>query len=195
MKLDIAIPLLAATFHGVAYTIYAFQVGGGDSVPNPASWTIWMIVSIINALSFWKGMKSGIATAQFFTGSFGCMVVWVYALHSGSFSPLDATGWIVLGLCVVCIGTWQLFRKATYVSLIVGLILVISGIPTIEGVWENSATEKALPWIIWTVADTITVYNGYRRRQKESEIDWRLMQVVPVVLLLFHGAVAVLSVF
>ena len=93
--------ILAAVFHGVAYAIYLNQVYGGGSIPNPASWTIWAFLSILNALTFWKGTRDPLATAQFFTGSVACFVVWVFALSAGKFAPLDAMAWVVLLLCIL----------------------------------------------------------------------------------------------
>ena len=67
--------ILAAVFHGMAYAIYLHQVFSGGSIPNPASWTIWAFLSTLNAVTFWKGSRDGLATAQFFTGSVACFAV------------------------------------------------------------------------------------------------------------------------
>lgn len=60
--------ILAAVFHGIAYAIYLTQVYGGGSIPNPASWTIWAFLSTLNAITFYKGSRDGLATAHFSRG-------------------------------------------------------------------------------------------------------------------------------
>ena len=182
--------ILAAVFHGVAYAIYLHQVFGGGSIPNPASWTIWAFLSILNAITFWKGSRDGLATAQFFTGSVACFVVWVFALGAGKFAPLDTMAWAVLVLSLLACAVWYFTRSAIYANLVVGGILLISSVPTIAGVWHNSNVEQSLPWWLWTTAFVITSVNVYRRTDRTKSRWWFLM-VVPIFGIAIHGAVAI----
>lgn len=88
--------IAAAVLSGVAYAVYLYQVYAGGSVPNPASWTVWAFLAGLNAITFWRGSKDGLATAQFFIGAVGCFGVWAFALGMGKFAPLDLMAWIVL---------------------------------------------------------------------------------------------------
>jgi hypothetical protein len=154
---------------------------------------VWAILAALNAVTFWKGSKSALATAQFFTGSVASATVWLYSLVEGRFSPLDDMGWIVLIMCLIAIVVWKATGKATYANLIVGVILIVSFIPTLDGVWNDPSKEQELPWVLWTFAFVATTINGFRRRNEEHEVDWRLMLFVPVTMLFAHGAVAVLA--
>lgn len=185
--------IIAAVLHGTAYCIYVFQVYGGDSVPNPASWTVWMILATLNALTFWKGSKSALATAQFFTGAVASAIVWAYSLVADRFTPLDTMGWIVLLSCLIVIIIWKSTGKATYANIVIGIILIVSFVPTVLGVWKDPSVEEALPWGIWTLAFLATTINGFRRRREEHEVDWRLMLFVPVTMLFAHGIVGILA--
>lgn len=185
-----ALSILAALLHGIGYLIYLCQVYGGGSVPNPASWTVWALLSILNALTFWKASKDPLATAQFFTGSVLCVAVWVYALASGRFSPLDTMGWAVLASCIITSIIWWATRSAIYASLMVAGILFWSSVPTIQGVWQNSSLEQALPWYLWTAAYLVTSINVARRRDQNNS-RWWLLMAVPIVGIIIHGMVAI----
>jgi hypothetical protein len=180
---------LAAVFSGIAYVIYLPQVYGGGSVPNPASWTVWAFLAGLNAITFWKGSRDSMATAQFFTGSAGCFAVWVFALSMGKFAPLDAMAWTILALCLTACLVWWITRNAVYANLVVGGTLLVSFIPTIISVWQNGKTEQPFPWYLWTVAFGITSINVFRRTDRTKHRWWFLL-VVPIIGVACHGIVA-----
>lgn len=182
---------LAAILHGVGYTIYLFQIYNGNSVPNPSSWSVWMFLTILNALTFWRASKDALATTQFFTGSIMCLFVWTYSFFWSRFSPLDTIGWAVLLLCVFTCFMWRA-KGAVYANLVVAGILFISSLPTINGVWQNTNVEQALSWYFWTTAFIATTINVVIRRDK-SDPRWWLLLVLPIVGILVHGTVAVLA--
>jgi hypothetical protein len=188
-------PFFASILYIAGYAAYIFQIHTGGSVPNPASWSVWVILSALNAVTFWKGVKNAPAAAQFFAGAAANLTVFAYALLAGHFSPLDGMGKAVLILCLLVPLVWKITGKATYGNLAMGIIFAISFIPTIQGVLENPKLEQALPWYLWTAAFFITILNGVRRRKEEHEVDWRLMLFVPAVMFFAHGAVAVVVSF
>jgi len=181
--------VLAAVFSGIAYIIYLFQVSGGGSVPNPASWTIWAFLATLNAVTFWKGSRDRMATAQFFTGSAGCFAVWAFALGMGKFTQLDVMAWAVLILCVVACLVWWITRNAVYANLVIGGTLFVSFIPTIVGVWQNGKVEQTFVWYLWTAAFGITSVNVFRRADR-TKSNWWFLMVVPIIGIVCHGAVA-----
>ncbi|MDO8494932.1 MAG: hypothetical protein Q7S32_00190 [bacterium] len=182
----------AAILHGLAYAIYLHQVYGGTSVPNPASWTVWVLLSILNALTFWRGSKDALVTAQFFTGSVGCFAVWTYALSTGRFSSLDFMGWSVLVLCTLAGLVWWAKRNALYANLVIGATILFSSLPTIAGVLRNGHVEQALPWYLWTIAFLITSINVFQRRYESEKkgVCWQLLLVTPITGTVIHGIVA-----
>jgi len=181
--------ILAAVLSGVAYAMYLYQVYAGGSMPNPASWTIWAFLAGLNAITFWKGSKDGLATAQFFTGAVGCFVVWAFALSVGKFAPLDLMAWIVLILCIAACLVWWKTRNAVYANLVVAATLAVSFIPTIMGVWQNGKIEQPIPWYLWTAAFAVTSVNVFRRTDR-TESRWWFLMVVPVLCIAAHGIVA-----
>lgn len=181
--------LLAAGLHAAGYTIYLVQVYGGGSVPNPSSWSVWAFLTILNALSFWRASKDALATTQFFTGSVMCFMVWMYSLFGGRFSPLDRTGEVVLISCIIACLIWWATQKAIYANLVVAGILLFSSLPTIQGVWQNSGVERALPWYLWTAAFVVTAVNVARRHRGKPR--WWLLMVLPITGIVIHGVVAI----
>ncbi len=181
--------ILAAVFSGVAYVLYLHQVYAGGSVPNPASWTVWAFLAGLNAITFWKGSKDGLATAQFFTGAVGCFGVWAFALSTGKFAPLDAMAWIVLILCIAACLVWWKTKNAIYANLVLGGTLAVSFIPTIVSVWQDGRIEQPIPWDLWTAAFAVTSLNVLRRTDRMKPRWWFLM-VVPILGVILHGIVA-----
>ena len=181
--------ILAAVFSGIAYVVYLSQVYWGGSVPNPASWTIWVFLATLNALTFYKGSRDGLATLQFFTGAAGCLVVWAFALGAGKFAPLNALAWIVLILCLAACAVWYFTKNAIYANLVVSGIFLVSSIPTIAGVWRNSSIERPFPWYLWTAGFVITSINVLWRTDRTKSRWWFLM-VTPILCVAIHGAVA-----
>lgn len=180
----------AATLHAIAYIIYMNQIFVGNSIPNPASWTIWAFLSGLNAVTFWKSTNDGLATAQFFTGSIACFVVWIFALSAGKFAPLGLMEWVVLASsCLACV-VWYVTKEAIYANLIFGAILLISSIPTVMDVWCKTAVERALPWWLWTTAFVITAINVFRRTDK-TQTRWWLLMIVPIIGIIVHGVIAI----
>lgn len=182
--------ILAAILHGMASAIYVLKVHGGEAVPNPTSWTIWALLSALNALTFWRASKDALATTQFFTGTAMCLIVWGHAMATGKFSRPAIWEVVVL---VACFGTclvWWLTRNATYTNLTVGGILLVSSLPTIFGVWrKDSVPEDIVPWILWTAAFATTTLNVVLRRDRKKN-RWWLLLAVPIVGILVHAAVA-----
>lgn len=181
--------ILAALLSGLAYVLYFGQMLHGTSVPNPASWSVWTLLAVMNALTFWKSSRDPLATLQFFTGSVGCFVVWAYALIAGQFSPLDTMAWTVLVSCVIACAVWNL-KSARHANLVVAGIFLWSSVPTIQGAWLDSNIERALPWWLWTMAFAVSFCNVIMRRNKE-DTHWWLLLAVPTVGVIIHGAVAI----
>lgn len=182
--------IAAALFHGTAYAIYFVQVSNGGSVPNPASWSVWAFLSALNALSFWKASKDPLATTQFFTGAGACFGVWVFAITTGKFAPLDTMSWVVLIFCFVACAIWYMTKNATYANLVVCAIFIVSSIPTLLGVWRNGNMEQPIPWYLWTTAFVLTAINVVRRRDRTNPRWWFLL-AIPIYGIVFHGLIAI----
>jgi hypothetical protein len=191
---SILLAVLAAVLHGTAYTIYLTQVYFGESVPNPASWSVWAFLSVLNAFSFARASGNWLKALQFFTGAVMCLVVFAYSLWAGHFAPLTGLGYTVLVLSLIACLIWCMTR-ASYASVAIAAIFLISSVPTVMGVWQNTNTEHQLPWWLWTTAFCLTFANVLRdwgQIRKREPHPWTVT-AVPVSGIILHCVVALLA--
>lgn len=192
--MEIVLAVAAALLHGTAYSLYLTQVASGASVPNPASWSVWAFLSVINAFSFASASGSWLKGLQFFTGAVMCMAVFVYTLWVGHFAPLTTLGVVVLILSLCACLIWRL-KSAEYASISLAVILLVSSIPTLLSVWSDASTEHGLPWTLWTIAFCLTLANvlrGWNEVKRQSAHPW-MVTVVPIAGIVLHGTVAILA--
>ncbi len=186
-ELTIALGLTAALLHGVAFILYNVQSKIGQSKPNAASWSIWAFLSTLNALSYREMTGDVVATLQFFTGSVGSILTFLYVLIIGKFSKLKPGEWGLFALGLLATLVWWKFRSATGTNMIVLVAVIISFIPTLEGVWRDPFRETPRSWILCTLAFLVATTNVVLRDGKPIAL------LTPIVLLIAHGSVALLS--
>ncbi|MEK7659843.1 MAG: hypothetical protein AAB343_01430 [Patescibacteria group bacterium] len=105
-ELTIALGLTAALLHGVAYFLYNRQTKLGHSSPNASSWSIWVFLATLNALSYREMSGDAVATLQFFTGSVACILTFLYVLTIGKFSRLKPKEWGLFALGLLATLVW-----------------------------------------------------------------------------------------
>lgn len=186
-ELTIALGVAAALLHGVAYVLYNVQAKLGSSKPNAASWSVWAFLATLNALSYREMSGDAVAALQFFTGSVACILTFLYVLTIGKFSKLEPKEWGLFALGLLATLAWWKFRSATGASVIILVAFLISSIPTFEGVWRDPFRETPRSWALWTLAFLVTTTNVVLRDGKPIAL------LTPIVLLVVHGSVAVLS--
>ncbi|PLX25966.1 hypothetical protein C0580_00940, partial [Candidatus Parcubacteria bacterium] len=147
----------AALLHGTAYVLYNIQTRSGQSKPNPASWSVWTILAIINAFSFREVSGDLVSTLQSFIGSAACIYTFSYALFKGKFSRLGGKEWFTLAMSLLAVLVWWIFQSATYANMIVLLAILVSFKPTFDGVLKDPFREVSRSWWIWTLAYTFTM--------------------------------------
>ena len=179
--LTIALGVGTALLHGVAYALYNVQAKLGQSHPNAASWSVWVFLAALNALSY-RAMSGDVVMAlQFMTGSVACILTFLYVLTIGKFSKLKPKEWGLFALGLLATLVWWKFRSATGANMIVLVTFLISFIPTFEGVWRDPFRETPRSWMLWTLAFLVTTTNVVLR-------DGKLVALItPIVLLIAHG--------
>lgn len=186
-ELTIALGLTAALLHGVAYVLYNMQVKLGKSSPNVASWSVWAFLATLNAFSYREMSGDVVTTLQFFTGSVACFLTFLYVFTIGKFSKLKLKEWVLLALGLLATLVWWKFRSATGANMIVLFAILVSFIPTFEGVWRDPFKETPRSWTLWTLAYLLTTTNVVLREGKPFAL------LTPIVLLIAHGSIAILS--
>jgi hypothetical protein len=186
-EITIVLGVTTALLHGVAYILYSQQVKLGKSNPNAASWGVWAFLAILNALSYREMSGDVVASLQFFASSVACFLTFLYALSIGKFSRLTLGEWGLSALGLSSTIVWWQFRSATGANMIVLAAVITSFIPTLKGVWLDPFKEVPRSWILWTLAYLITTVNVILREGRPVTL------ITPVLLLIGHGLVAILS--
>jgi hypothetical protein len=187
-ELTVVLGVTAALLHGVAYLLYARQTKLGYSSPKSASWGLWAFLVIINWLTFGVAIGNWIVALQFLTGSVACIAVFVYMLALRKLSLPTMKEWRLIGLGVLAVLVWWIFRNAAWANAIIFVALAISFIPIYEELWADPQKEMPRSWVLWTLAYLFTTINVV--------VNWKgnpLNLVMPLGGAILHGAVAYLS--
>ncbi len=175
METSHLLPVLAAVANAIGFILYNRQSKAGTSVPNPVSWFIWAFLSVVNLLTF-RALSDTFASLQFFVGSAGCIITFLYVFAIGKFAQPTRTELAVLVIALGAATTGMTFDNPRGANLMVALGLLISFEPTLQNVVRNPASEKPLPWILWTVAFALTGLNAYLFNG-----GWSLTLTVPLL--------------
>ena len=152
-----SLALLANFVVLVVYTTYLIQVIKGDSTPNPATWIIWLTVSILNAITFiqvadtWYQGLISVTMTIFVAGLF------FYSLSRKKFTPLKSIEKNVLVLTGIIGVLWLVTGNEKLANLLLQIALLFSFWPTIQGLRKGLAKEKPLPWILAVMAYVLIV--------------------------------------
>ena len=181
--------LLAGLTALVVYFFYFKQVSKNQSTPNPATWIIWVIIGLINLLTYFSvtgnnWWQSFIVIAVFF-----CMTgVFVYSIFKGKISRVSNIGWISLILAIVIGIFWQVTSNDRIANLLLQGIYLISYVPTGIGIIKGTVKEHYPAWIGAFVAYTFSVISIWAGPQ----IDW-IAYAHPVVNgLICNGTIVIL---
>lgn len=141
----------------MAFGIYNKQILDGTSVPNTATWTLWTLLSVLNASSY-AVMTADlakyilpVASTLATIGTFG------YSLFAGKFKRMDSWDQLVLVIGLIAGVVWWWYESATYANVVVIAAAAIAFIPLYRGVWKNPALEKSLPWYVWATAYSMLI--------------------------------------
>jgi len=177
----------AALLHGIAYVLYNIQTRLGQSKPNPASWSVWTVLAIINAFSFRELSGDLVSTLQSFIGSAACIFTFAYSLFRGKFSRLGGKELFILAMSLLAVLVWWIFQSAVYANVIVLLSILISFKPTFDGVFKDPFKETPRSWWMWALAYGLTTLSVLIRHKP------LLALLMPAALMIAHGSIAVLS--
>jgi hypothetical protein len=141
--------VLASIFNILSGATYFKQVLKGESVPNPATWLIWFVVTILNTLTYFFVVKGNlwVSLASIVLAT-EILLIFLLSLFKGKFSRLGGVeiGSLLLA-CIVGI-FWQVSGDAVISNLCLQVIFVISFYPTFHNVWFKGYAEKPLPWFL-----------------------------------------------
>lgn len=188
---NVVILSVAASLLNVAsMATYFKQLRKSESVPNPATWFIWIIFTVMNFYSFFLITDKHLWISSLaLVNSLGTITLFLYSLTRRKFARLGATEVISL-LIAGAIGIyWHISGNAIVANLSLQSILIISYYPTYVGLLRNTLRERPLSWILSTIGYIILFIAVFLER--ESITLFALF--FPLINVMLNGAVAVLA--
>jgi hypothetical protein len=177
MDVSYTFGLLAGIIALIAYGLYFKQTLGGKSTPNPATWAIWLLVGIINTITYFSVTGNNIWQSLIVIAvTFSVSIVFVYSLFRGKFSKISSME-IAIFILAVAIGIfWQITANDRISNLLLQGIYVISYIPTIFGIIRGTGKEHYVAWAAAFVAYLFSTASvGF-----DPSVDW-IAFVHPIV--------------
>lgn len=166
MTLSDILALSASGVVMVVYATYLYQVVKGASTPNPATWIIWVTVSLLNAISFVQIADTWYQGLISVTMTVFVSVIFIYSLLKRKFTPLKRLEKGILVLTGIFGLIWLITGNERLANVLMQISLLASFWPTIQGLHLGTAKEKPLPWIIAVLAYLLIIismilsYNG-----------------------------------
>jgi hypothetical protein len=189
MNISYLFGLIAGITALITYSFYFKQTIKGQSTPNPATWIVWLIVGIINAITYFSVTGNNLWQSLIvFAVTFSVFIVFVYSLFRGRFSKISGIE-IISFILALGIGIfWQITSNDGLSNLLLQGIYVISFIPTIIGIIKGTGKEHYVAWV-WAFTaylfSTISIAFG-------ASVNW-IAFVHPIVNgLIGNGTVALL---
>ena len=166
---------------------YLRQVIKDESTPNPTSWIIWVVITVINTATyfsvvgnnFWLALASG-GTAL------TVLMIFITASFRGKFTKLNRIDLISLILTVAIGVFWRVSGNAIISNICLQIIFIISFYPTVHGLMVGNAREKPLPWFLASYSYILQILNVLL----STVTIWAL--VFPAVQLIGQGSIALL---
>lgn len=173
---------------GVVVT-YFNQVREGASVPNPSTWLLWALVTVINAVTYFYVVEGNLwQSAYTLIVAVGLSGLFLYSLIYGKFGKV---GWIEV-VCFLLAGgviiLWRVTGNATVANLSLQVIFIISFIPTIVGLLRGSLREKAFAWNLAVTSYIFTTVSLV----SSADFLWASLAFPIVNGILGNGSVAVI---
>src|SRR3989344_3493625 len=155
-----AISIIAGLFNLAAGTGYLKQVIKNESTPNPATWIIWVVVTILNAATyfavveenFWIALSSGVTALMIF-------IIFVTSLFKGKFTKLNRVDTIALVLAIGIGIFWQLSGNAIISNISLQIVFIVSFYPTIHGLLAGESKEKPISWFLGCCSYVLQILN------------------------------------
>lgn len=156
MQLNEMLGLISGFLIIPVYIIYFRQVKKGYSTPNPATWSIWVAVMLLNGATYSRMTGNILESFIAIITPILMLIMFLYLITKKKFTALKKTEIIILILTFLIGILWKL-SNATVSNLSLQSIILFSFWPTVRGLLKNELKEKPIPWLISVVAYVFTI--------------------------------------
>jgi hypothetical protein len=136
------------------FLFYFRQVRRGESTPNPVTWSIWVVMFVLNTATYFfvagndmmKVIQSSLATIFI-------LVIVIYVLVTKGFAKTDEkTDYVCLVLAVIFGIFWWLSGNEITTNLLLQIVFAISFIPTLNGIVKGTGKEAFPSWTMAVIS-------------------------------------------
>ncbi len=167
MDLSQIFGILAGLTAFLAYGFYFNQIRKGQTIPNPSSWAIWFLVSIINSVTYFQVVGQNLNQAFAALAVMLSMgLIFFYSLHKSRFARISFIEIACFILAIIVGVFWQLTADDRTANLLLQAIYVIAYVPTVAGLLRGTGKEYPVSWITAVIAYSFSIaailldYNG-----------------------------------
>ncbi len=174
----------------VGYILYLKQTTQNQSTPNLSSWAIWLLVGIINSITYFSITENNLwQSLPGITSSCFELMIFTYSLFKGNFSKITKVEIIAFTLAIIIVVFWQITSNDRISNLFLQLIYIIALIPTINAIIKGTAKEYPMAWIVVIVSQIFLLISiGI-----DPHIDW-IAFVSPIIVGILGNAIVVGSI-
>lgn len=153
------ISIIASSCNFLSGVSYFKQLIKNESTPNPATWLIWVVVTIINTVTyffvvenFWIFLASAVMASVIF-------IIFVTALFKGKFTRINKVDTFSLLLAVAIGIFWLVSGNSVVANVSLQLIFLISFYPTLNGLLTKQGKERPMPWFFALASYVLQIVN------------------------------------
>lgn len=142
----------------LAGIFFLLQVKKGSSTPNLTTWLITLLVSLINAVTFYKIVNENIYQGLVMFISFlTVIVIFFYALSKAKFAKLTSFDIIILGMAIFVGILWKISSDDRIANFLVQLVTFIANLATVVGLLQKRLREYYFSWLLAISAYSVAI--------------------------------------
>lgn len=157
INFSLLLTTIATLIFIIAFVIYNKDILRESTRPNIITWSLFVLITLINATSYVSMTGDLVKSVLAFTDLFVCTIITSLILFKGYYPKLSIVEKLVILFSVSSVLIWIILRSATYANLLLQFGYILAFVPTYLGVYKNSSAEKALPWFLWTLSFVINM--------------------------------------
>lgn len=182
------ISIIAGLFNLTAGAKYLIQIGKNESTPNPTTWFVVMVVTIINSATYFGVVQENhwLALSSVVT-SIMVSLIFITSLFKRKFTKPNLVDGVSLIICIIAGILWQTSDSAIISNIFLQTVFVISFYPTIHGLIIGTSKENHVSWILGCCSYVLQIVNVLLT----PVTLWAL--VFPVIQLMGQGAIMFLA--
>ncbi len=141
-----------ATYAYVRYYLHTLE----DVIrPNPWSWGIWGVTTLVEAITYNAFSEDWIQSLIFYWSAICCLVVTYKVLRTGKPQWPTLTEWLSVVATLAALVVWLVFHETWWAHFIMIVAVPISFFPIWAETWNEPHKEHNASWVWWSIGDLL----------------------------------------